>query len=282
MSKQDISDARETFARNVTADAGVHDARLREAFAALPREKFLGTGPWEIARTRRGGYACSESDDPRHVYVDALIALDPAHNVNNGKPSAHAAWIEALDLKPGERVVHIGAGTGYYTAILAELVGPSGHVEAFEIDPALASRARGCLADRANVALRERSGAAGVLPPADAIYVNAGATAPLDLWLDALAPGGRLLFPLTDEGGAGGMLLVTRSKSLGWAAHFVSGAAFIDMSGGRQSQAAKAVRAAFRSGGADAVRSLWRDERREAEDWLRGEGWRLSRVAAGE
>jgi protein-L-isoaspartate(D-aspartate) O-methyltransferase len=282
MSKQDVSDAREIFARDVTAHARVHDARLREAFAAVPREKFLGPGPWEIARQRRGGYTVSGSDDPRLVYVDSLIALDPAHNVNNGKPSAHASWIEALDLKPRERVVHIGAGTGYYTAILAELVSPSGHVEAFEIDPALAARARDYLADRANVTLRERSGAVGPLPLADAIYINAGATAPLDVWLDALAHGGRLLFPLTDEIGVGGMLLITRSKPGGWAAHFVSSAAFIDMSGGRESKAARAVRAAFRSGGADEVRSLWRDERREPDDWLRGDGWRLSRAEAGE
>jgi protein-L-isoaspartate(D-aspartate) O-methyltransferase len=280
MSKQELSDARKAFARNVTSHAGVGDGRLREAFAAVPRERFLGPGPWEIASLRRAGYACSESDDPSLVYVDSLIALDPAHSVNNGKPSAHATWINALDLKVGERVVHIGAGTGYYTAILAELVGPSGHVEAFEIDPALTARARECLADRANVVLRERSGATGALPQADAIYVNAGATAPLDLWLDALAPGGRLLFPLTDERGVGGMLLITWSKPRGWAAHFVSGAAFIDMSGGRESKAAKAVRAAFRSGGADEVRSLWRDEQREAGDWLRGDGWRLSRVEA--
>jgi protein-L-isoaspartate(D-aspartate) O-methyltransferase len=282
MTKQEPSDARETFARNVTAHAGVGDGRLREAFATVPREKFLGPGPWRIARPRRAGYAFSESDDPSLVYVDSLIALDPGRRVNNGKPSAHAAWIEALGLNLGERVVHIGAGTGYYTAILAELVGPSGHVEAFEIDPALAARARGCLADRANVALRERSGAAGALPRADAIYVNAGATAPLDLWLDALAPGGRLLFPLTDEDGVGGMLRVTRSKRGCWAARFVSGAAFIAMSGGRQSQAAHAVRAAFRSGGDDGVRSLWRDDRREASDWLRGDGWRLSRRETGE
>jgi len=161
-------------------------------------------------------------------------------------------------------------------------VGLSGHVEAFEIDPALAARARESLADRANVALRERSGAAGPLPPAGAIYVNAGATAPLDVWLDALAPGGRLLFPLTDEAGRGGMLLVTRSGSAGWAARLVSGAAFIDLIGGRESNAARAVRAAFRSGGADEVRSLWRDDRKDAGDWLRGDGWRLSREEAGE
>jgi len=280
MSNPLISDVRERYARNVTAHAGIHEARLRAAFAAVPREKFLGPGPWSIARPRRGGYVMSESDDPSLVYVDALIALDAVHSINNGEPSAHAAWIAALGLKSGERVLHIGAGTGYYTAILAELVGPSGHVEAFEIHPALAARAREYLADRANVALCERSGAAGLLPPADAIYVNAGATSPLDVWLDALAPGGRLLFPLTDESGAGGMLLVTRLKPGGWAARVVSGAAFIDMIGGRESKAAKAVRAAFRGGGAGEVRSLWRDDRREAQDWLRGEGWRLSRAEA--
>ena len=48
---------------------------LNRHFAALPREKFLGPGPWEIARPRRSGYAFSESDDPSLVYVDALIAL---------------------------------------------------------------------------------------------------------------------------------------------------------------------------------------------------------------
>ncbi|HEY3719850.1 MAG TPA: hypothetical protein VGL41_06880, partial [Roseiarcus sp.] len=116
----------------------------------------------------------------------------------------------------------------------------------------------------------------------DAIYVNAGATSPLEVWLDALAPGGRLLFPLTGEGGAGGMLLVTRLKPPGWAARVVSSAAFIDMIGGRESKAAKAVRAAFRGGGAGEVRSLWRDDRRETQDWLRGEGWRLSRAEPGE
>ena len=143
MSKQEASDARDAFARNVTAHAEVRDGRIREAFAAVPREKFLGPGPREIARQRRGGYVLSESDDHSLVYVDCLIALDPERGVNNGRPSAHAAWIEALDLKPGERVMHIGAGTGYYTAILAELVGPGGRVEAIEINPALAARAPG-------------------------------------------------------------------------------------------------------------------------------------------
>jgi protein-L-isoaspartate(D-aspartate) O-methyltransferase len=174
-------------------------------------------------------------------------------------------------------VLHIGAGTGYYTAMLAELVGGNGRVEAIEIDPTLAVRALECLADRPNVRVSERSGAVGPLPESDAIYVNAGATAPLAVWLDALAPSGRLLFPLTDGSSGGGMLLVSRSPSGAWPARFVSGAAFIDLIGGRADREADAVLAAFRGGGAARVRSLWRDDRREAEDWLRGSGWRLSR-----
>ena len=130
MSKQRVADVREAYARDVTA--AVHEARLHDAFAAVPREKFLGPGPWKIAEPRRGGYVTSASDDPSLVYVDALIALDAAHGINNGEPSAHAGWIAALDPKPGERVLHIGAGTGYYTAILAELVGPAGKVVAYE------------------------------------------------------------------------------------------------------------------------------------------------------
>jgi protein-L-isoaspartate(D-aspartate) O-methyltransferase len=62
-------------------------------------------------------------------------------HLNNGQPSGHARWIESASIKPGEHVVHIGAGTGYYTAILACLVGPSGKVTGIEVDASLAARA---------------------------------------------------------------------------------------------------------------------------------------------
>src|SRR6201996_3284608 len=57
--------------------------------------------------------------DPRHVYHDVLIALDEARGINNGQPSL---WDE-LGIRTGEQVLHLGCGTGYYTAIAAELVG---------------------------------------------------------------------------------------------------------------------------------------------------------------
>ena len=52
-----------------------------------------------------------------------LVAIDAERGINNGQPSLHAQSIAALELKEGETVVQIGAGAGYYTAILAELVG---------------------------------------------------------------------------------------------------------------------------------------------------------------
>ena len=77
------------------------------------------------------------SSDPRLLYQDVLIALAPDRRINNGQPSLHAACLAEADPQPGESVLHVGAGTGYYTAILAELVGPSGRVIAHEIEASL-------------------------------------------------------------------------------------------------------------------------------------------------
>ena len=256
-------------------DAAI-DAAIEAAFARVPREKFLGPGPWRIAAA--GAYRSSDSDDPREVYVDNLIALDAARHINNGEPSAHALWIRALGLKPGERVNHIGAGTGYYTAILAELVGETGRVEAFEIDRDLASRAEKNLSDRGNVVVHAQSGVDRALPPADAIYVNAGATGPNGAWLDALDVGGRLVFPLTGESGWGAMLCITRNAGARWPVKYISGAGFINLIGARDAKTEAAVSAAFRHGGAETARWFLRDEASCGEaDWLRGEGWRFTR-----
>ena len=63
-----------------------------------------------------------------------LVAIDPARQLNNGQPSGLCRWIDALDLSEGETVVHAGCGTGYYTALMAHMVGPTGHVTAIELD----------------------------------------------------------------------------------------------------------------------------------------------------
>ena len=90
-------------------------------------------------------------------------------------------------LKPGEHAVHIGAGVGYYTAILRHLVGRSGRVTAIEFDEALAERLARNFRRAGNVRVVQGDGAAVDFDPADVVYVNAGVTRPPDPWLDRSA-----------------------------------------------------------------------------------------------
>ena len=176
----------------------------------VPREKFMGPGPWQIASPDMAamalmgltGEAYLTTDNPRDLYHNVLVALDPDRHLNNGQPSALARWIDALQLRPGDRVYHLGCGVGYYTAIMAEVVGAGGRVAASEVDAGLAARARENLAVYANVSVHAGDGAAFDPGPCDAIFVNAGVTHPHPLWLERLSQGGRLVLPLTATRGS--------------------------------------------------------------------------------
>jgi protein-L-isoaspartate(D-aspartate) O-methyltransferase len=274
------------FAELITANGRVpkSDGRLRAAFAAVPREQFVGPGPWKIFAG--GGYIETPSDDPALLYQDVVIALTPERKINNGQPVLHAFCLAALNVKEGETVVHVGAGTGYYSALLAKLAGPSGSVAAFEVEKDLAQQAARNLADFSNVAVHQRSGATGPMPECDAIYVNAGATAPLDAWLDAMRPNGRLLFPLTPADGPGGMpgagamLLITRLPNGDYAARFVCGAMFIPCMGARDEETAAKLGAAFARGDSGSVQSLQRKTTPDETCWCAGNGWWLSTAEA--
>jgi len=78
---------------------------------------------------------------PRQAH-NVVVVLDKAGDINNGQPSALARWIDSMDLKPGARAYHLGCGVGYYTAIMAEVVGPRGSVVGTEVNPDLAARAK--------------------------------------------------------------------------------------------------------------------------------------------
>lgn len=270
-----IAAIRRRYAEEVTALAG--SPAVHAAFAAVPRERFLGPGPWKI-RNGIGGYDVTANADPAHIYRDVLVALDSEAGLNNGQPSLHALCLAALDLRAGEAVIHVGCGTGYYTAIIAELVGPAGSVQGWEIEPTLAEIAAENLADRSNVSVVARSATAGPLPPADVIYVSAGVTTPQRGWADVVRPGGRLLFPLIGSFGSGGMLLVTR-RSRGLAARLVAGAQFIACAGAQNPRDALALDAAFRRPW-DSIQSLRFGDRPDATAWVAGEDWWLSTAAA--
>ncbi len=273
------------FAKLITASIGQPNGRLTDAFAATPRERFVGPGPWNIFAAA-AGYIETPSDDPAFLYQNVVVALAKESRINNGEPILHAASLATLNVQEGETVVHIGAGTGYYTAVLARLTGPTGLVFAYEIEPELAQRATANLADLPNVTVDHRSGSNGTLPTCDVIYVNAGATAPLDIWLDALRPGGRLLFPLTPaEGpggmpGAGGMLLVTQSSPNRFDARFLYPVMFVPCVGARDGETAKKLSEAFKRGDMGKVQSLRRNTSPDESCWCAGNGWWLSRDKA--
>jgi protein-L-isoaspartate(D-aspartate) O-methyltransferase len=155
-----ISAHREFFATLVTANVGVKSpSALQRAFASTPREDFLGPGPWRLLTPV--GYIETPSDDPAFVYYDAAISVLPLKNINNGQPTLHAMCLSALKIREGETITHIGAGTGYYTALLSQLTGPSGAVHAFELEAELADRAAQCLSNATNVRVHHRSGTEG-------------------------------------------------------------------------------------------------------------------------
>lgn len=269
------------YADLITAKAGAPpNESLKAAFAAVPRERFLTPGPWKVFTGR--GYISTPSGDPAFLYQDVVVALDEEKKINNGQPSLHAMCLAALNVKQGETIVHIGAGTGYYTAVLAELVGPSGKIIAYEINEHLAQRAAENLVALPTVTLHARSGTDAPLPNCNAIYVNAGATEPLDTWLDALAPSGRLLFPLTAASGFGGMLLITRDNNQeqiadeNFAARLLFPAAFIPCIGARDKETEMKLAAAFNRKDSTAVRTLHRRTPPDETAWCSGKGWWLS------
>lgn len=269
-----LSQHRRRYARAIAAAPGVDDPRVVEAFESVPRERFVGAGPWLILA--RDGYVESGTADPALLYDDIVIALAPDRRINNGQPTLHARCLSVARVQPGERVLHIGCGSGYYSAVLSELVTPSGHVVAWDLEADLTARARSNLAGWTNVTVDRRDGTVPPIPRSDVIYVCAGCTAPLRAWVDALSDGGRLVFPLTPGWDVGGMLMITRAGD-DLAARFVCRCAFIPCVGGSDERGKAEVQRAFATGNMDDVSSLhFGFPGAGPGTWLAGNGWWLS------
>jgi len=230
----DLSLRRRFFAEELEAVCRLQSASLVDAFAAVPRERFLPPGPWTIMAEVdfAGGQLKTRTTpdaDPARITHNIGVAIDPARALFTGQPGTIAVWLDAASLSPGGRVLHIGCGLGYYTAVIAHCVGPDGRVVAIEIDHALASAARQNLSDLPSVEVRQGDGYARLDASFDAIIVNAGVTHPLDVWLDALAIGGRMILPLTSMAvpmggtiGKGLVVLISREGEEQYSARVMS------------------------------------------------------------
>jgi protein-L-isoaspartate(D-aspartate) O-methyltransferase len=265
-----VEECRRFYAEEIQFAAGLQSPSLVEAFACVPREKFLGPGPWEIGSPEmRAGSALglgqmsyTAVNDPRQLYHNVVVALSRSEDINNGQPSALARWIEALDIKPGERVYHLGCGVGYYTAILAELTGQGGSVVGIDVNSELASRASQNFSGRPKIAIEAGDGAVFDPGPSDAMLINAGMTHPLPHLLDRLRDGGRMVIPLTmsisAHLGAGFMTKIVRQPH-GYSVDILSAVAIYSCTSARDAQREPVLRAAMTGGKLSQMKSVRRD-----------------------
>jgi protein-L-isoaspartate(D-aspartate) O-methyltransferase len=274
-----LAQKRAWYAEGLRFSGPVGSNAVIDAFAAVPRERFLGPGPWQtLSDSGRGGYRLTPDADPRHVYHDVLVALDPERRINNGSPSLWAYVIDQLGFASGEHVLHLGCGTGYYSAVMAELVGAAGRVTAVEHDAVLATRAAQALTVWPQVSSIAADGAGFEAGHHDVVVVSAGATHPLPVWLDALRPGGRLVFPLTSQRLGGYMLKLMRVGDADrLTADILCRAWFIPFAGARDPELDRRLAAQIEGGHADLVRSLRRDHHTpDGSCWLHGDRFCLS------
>jgi len=273
-----LADFRRVFAQAVASKAGCSIPAVIDAFAAVPRHEFLGPGPWYFSEY---GVA-TPTADPAVTYQDTSIGISSSLAIPTGLPSLHARCIAACQPMPGESVVHVGCGTGYFTAILAHLVGPSGAVAAYEVVEALAEAAQRNLRPWPVVTVVHGSGASTIAGGVNLIYVNAGVTQLPLSWLQCLADGGRLLFPLVGGNATGYLCLVRKvGTSDSYSFEFIMPARFVPCLGTEDAVLGARLTDAFADGRHHLVKSLrLGSPSTEEEVWLSAAGWYLSYAPA--
>lgn len=277
---------RRFFAEEVEAVGHLRTPGLVDALATVPREAFLPVGPWTVVSEGAMGAPRATPDaDPARVYHCLAVAIDAERQIYNGGPVTLGVAIDALAPRPGEHVVHVGCGSGYYTALMAHCVGPRGRVTAIEIDSTLAAAAARNLADWPWVSVVQGDGRG--IGRCDALLVNAGATHPLDEWLDALAPPGRLVLPLTVASPDGspmgrGPLVHVAGAGGAWTARLLTFVAIYSARGLRDEGRAPALRAALARNPVPPLRALRREPHEEAATcWLHAPGACFSTLEPG-
>jgi protein-L-isoaspartate(D-aspartate) O-methyltransferase len=174
-------DRRERMIERLIRDRVLRTPRVIEAVRAVPRHLFV----------------------PRHLresaYYDTPLTIGSGQTIS--APHMVAMMLEYLDLQPGQSVLEIGGGSGYHAALVAEIVGPTGHVFAVERIASLAKKARdrlekAGLEDRVEVLVRDGSEGFPDGAPFDRIFVTCGAPAIPPPLVRDLREGGKLLLPV--------------------------------------------------------------------------------------
>lgn len=179
------TERRERLITTLRERDALHDDRVATAFRAVPREVFLPGIDLDV------------------VYRDEAIVTKKQDGVgvsSSSQPAIMAIMLEQLDVRPGMRVLEIGAGTGYNAALLRELVGTDGQVVTIDIDDEVAGWARQRLdnAGYEDVEVWTADGADGwgSHAPYDRIELTVGVADISPAWVEQLNEGGVLVLPL--------------------------------------------------------------------------------------
>ncbi|BCY13795.1 protein-L-isoaspartate O-methyltransferase [Actinoplanes sp. L3-i22] len=195
-----MADTRRHYLDLIRQD-GVHlTPELAAAFATVPRELFVPTG----FRRRDGGWvAPADPDFLATVYRNDVLVTKLNGDVpisSSSQPSLMAIMLRALDVRPGMRVLEIGAGTGYNAALLATL---GAEVTSVDVQEDVAVRARAAL-DRAGITGVRVTAGDGYLGDPDARYdriiVTVGVAGLSPHWFAQLAPDGLVIAPVEHAG----------------------------------------------------------------------------------
>lgn len=171
----DFEQARKGMVTAQLAHRGVRDARVLDAMGSVPREAFV------------------DAALAKHAYQDNPLPIGEGQTIS--QPYIVAAMAEAAQLKREDRVLEVGAGSGYAAAILSRI---AGHIFAIERHDALTVHARTHCAAYPNITLKTADGSTGWTEeaPFDAILVAASVPKPPEALKRQLKVGGRLIVPM--------------------------------------------------------------------------------------
>ena len=216
-----LTGLRERLVAEVLQTSGIGDERIAAALRDVPRHLFLPHLP------------------PQDAYLDDAIVTkrdaDGQPISSSSQPAIMAIMLDQLTLAPGQRVLEIGAGTGYNAALMRHIVGPPGTVISVDIDADLVGRAREHLASAGypDVTVVAADGADGYPAgaPYDRVIATVGVSDLAPAWLDQAGPGARIVVPL-DVRGSQLAVAFGRSGSGGhWVSRSIAPCGFMRMRG---------------------------------------------------